>query len=122
MGDTATTENGTAKAIGSVETGIISALLPVAKGLEVAATNGFLGLPIISPIFDAAQNWVVSYLERALGTQTTFLVISFQTDQEREAFKEAAIALRGQLSSEEANANFDKMVDRLIRYDGSNAS
>lgn len=118
MGDTVQTENKAAKAVGGGLSSFFSNLLPIVKKLEVAEIP-VLGMPVVSQLIDLVQGYIFKTIEKALALQTAFLIIDFQTEAERRAFTEAAIALRGQLDSEEANANFDKMVDRLIRYDGS---
>jgi len=112
------TENRAAKTADEIFQGVVSVALPIAKAAEVAAVP-CLGWPVISQLFDMVQNWIVNQIRIAISLQTTFLIIDFQTDLEKRAFLEAAQALRGQLSSPEANKAFDEAFNRLVQYNGS---
>lgn len=91
----------------------------------VAATNGILGLPIISSLFKLALNWFAGLIYKYVAQLATFTVINFQTQAELDTYNSASSAIAVAVASGDANAiatakqNFINALAGLVNFDGS---
>ena len=105
---------------------LFNVALPLAKAAEVAALP-FLGWPVISQLFDALQNWIANDIRIALSLQATYLIIDFETTEEKDAFQAAVVQLRaavakGNLNDPDLIAKakaLDQSFEKLVHSDGS---
>ncbi len=124
MGDTPTMINRPATLANEAIGFMVNVMFDGAKGAAIVAAP-WLGWPIVSQVFSYVLGLANNYVYMFLAMKGTFLIIAFQTAEERDA----AIASRDKLASAivggdvnaiiEASKKFDADFDRLIHWNGS---
>lgn len=117
------TVNGPAKTANEIIKGAIDVAGLAAKAALVVAVP-FFGLPIVSTLTNFAIDYLCNLIYEQLGTYATFLIIDFQTIEERNAYVNA-IKLLSQapaqgVEHEKALQEARDRLKKLINFDGSN--
>lgn len=126
MGETPQETNQPAKLVDDVLRVAFQIALPIALAAEIAAVPA-LGVWPVSWIFNKAQTFIAEKIRLALAMGSTFLIIDFQTAEERKKFAEAVKILldaikKGNLNDPELikrAKELDDAFNRLVRFDGS---
>lgn len=118
--------NQPAMIVDAILRGVFSVFLPVAYAAEVSACP-VLGVPPLSWVFKWVQDWIGNELRKRLSEESTFLIIEFETYEEKKNFKNAITLLKAAIAKGNLNdpdllqkvADLDQAFDKLVHYDGS---
>jgi hypothetical protein len=91
--------------------------------VEATAAAPWLGLPVVSTIFQYVLNWIAGKIYTVLSEWVEFKVIQLKTDAEKQAYDAAVAQLQAAQTSgdpnalEQAKTDFSDAFSKLIHFD-----
>lgn len=126
MDDPTQPVNPVARFADAVLRGVFSIMMPIAYAAEVAACP-ILGTPPLSWVFKWVQDWIANQTRLKISMLSTFLIIEFETLEERNNFSDAVKLVQEGLKKGDLNdpallaqaAKLDAAFDKLVLTDGT---